>query len=305
MKIKFNSLHAIAFVGLLSFASCKKDDAPKPPTPPPPDPVSLVEQIQGKWTVTPPAGRIKVSAKTQESEPATYVLEFLSDETFIIDLGSGAAFHRSFSINEDNTAIELDDLATLTNVTRTNDKLSFKITFSEALDEELDGISFNLTGQKVTPLEVPVGIKDITKKWYLDLNSEYEENELLALAASIHANRVERIFTVNGTIYTEFFAGEESLLAGTSLWKMHETEEGIVEYTEDADGEGYFAVTLAGTTLELEHFVAAEGDDEPSGRKTDDDDDDDNDDDDDAPAFVSKGKLSFSSEEPVPDTRRR
>lgn len=297
MKIKFNSLHAIALLGLLSFASCKKDDAP-PPDPQPNGP-ELIEEIQGKWTITPPAGRIKVSAKTQESGPSTYMLEFLSDKTFIIDLGGGATFHRSFSI-EDKT-IALDDLATITNVKRTNDKLSFRIRFSEALDEELDGVSLNLTAQKVTPLQVPAGIKDITKKWYLDLNSAYDGNELLALAASKNADRVESVFTVNGTIYTEFFRGDARLLAGINMWKMHETENGIVEYNEHADGEGYYKVTLEGNALELEHFVAAEGDDDGGGsdRKADQDGDD-------APAFVSKGKLSFSSEKPVvPATRTR
>ncbi len=311
MKIKFNSLYAVAFMGLLSFASCKKDDAPTP-TPPTPQPQpELVEVIQGKWVIDLPASaRVKhpkVSAKTQEQE-TTYTVEFLSDNTFILDLG-GYAFHRAFSIQD--KVVSLDGLIMLSNVKRTDDNLSFKITFTDAFDEEFDddksGASINVTSTKVAAIQIPEDIKNITKKWYLDMNSDYENNYLLLLAEEAHANRVERLFTVNGTIYTEFFNNEERRGALTSLWKKHATQNGIVEYTEEEDiTDEFYAVALTTSALDLKHYVAIEDDSVPSARNTEGGDGDDEGDDDAPDGFELKGTLSFSTEKPsTPEVRKR
>lgn len=278
MKIKSSIFYSALFLGLLSFASCKKDETPKP------EPITpeaeLFQKVQGRWTFSLPAGRIKppVSSKNQEPLPSVAFVEFFSDNTFILHFGfAHQPYTGSFEVKNSNT-IELEDLGVLSNVTVTENTISFTFTLSE----EIDDVEFNTTGSKVAAIQVADNRKGIVKKWYLALDGDISEQ--VEIAMGLEADRVERTFTAHGTIYTEYFSGEESVYARVNNWRLHETEDAIVEYYgTETEGYGYYKVkTLSADALSFEHFIEnSDGE------------------------FEKVATVNYSTQKPVPATRKR
>ncbi len=283
MKIKSSIFYSVMFLGLLGFASCKKEETPKP-DPKGPE-VQLFEKAQGKWRINVPAGRIKnppvsskaapLSSKIQGS--SSFIVEFLSDNSFIFGYGFSGTLG-TYEV-KNNKAIELKDLAELSDISFSDNTMSFTFTwFGEDGDEDE---VMNVTATKFADIEIPQNRKDILKKWYIELTGDIAD-EIEDMGYEI--DRIERTYTVNGTVLTEGFKDDELLYTTIMHWHMHATEDAIVEYSNQAsESTPYFKLeTFSASAVVLGRF---EQNDDGEFEKT--------------------GTYKYFSEKPAPADRKR
>lgn len=265
MKFPFSPRHLFLFLGLSTFIACKKDDAPKPDPVIPDTPEQvLFGKIQGKWTaeIEGPRrikeGKSPVSQKNQEPSPLITSVEFFNDSTFI--LGS-YSYHQTnagkFSI-KDSATIQLGDDVLVKNIKFNGEEISFDVT--------VDDYSFSTIAKKVAPLQIADNRKGLLKNWTLSLGDEYDGDFKYDLQY-FEADKIKRLFTVNGTIYTQFY--EDNAFRGgyVSFWKWHPTQsDAILEYYHYDDVSEHRFHKIKGLTdniLSLTEYVLETGAEEP------------------------------------------
>lgn len=229
MKFPFSPRHLVLFLGLSTFIACKKDDAPKPDPVIPDTPEQvLFGKIQGKWNAEIEAprrikeGGAPVSLKSQEAYPEVTSVEFFDDSTFI--LGTYSYYHSTigkFSI-KDSASIQLSDVALVKNIKFSADQISFDVTIGD--------YTFSTIANKVAPLQIADTKKGLLKNWTLELGEDYDGYFKYNLQ-DFEANKIKRLFTAHGTVYTQFYDGNELKGGIVNSWRWHPTQtDAIVEY---------------------------------------------------------------------------
>lgn len=265
MKIQFNPRYLALFLGLSVFIACKKDDAPKPA-----DPVETPEQIlfgkiQGRWEADiPPPARTQsgapVSSKNQEMLRFTSV-EFLSDSTFIFTTNGYSDL--GHYVVTDSNSVALTGIAEVNDIEFTSSGISFSVKLTSG---DWEGRELEATGKKVEAITVAEAKKPLLKNWYLSINGD-KGNIYTEYASQYQADKVKRLFTEYGTVFTQYYADTVLVRGKVNYWKWHPSvADAIIEYT-DADeipDNRYFKITALSTSaLTIDEYVIEQGLEDP------------------------------------------
>lgn len=231
----------LIILSLFVFSACQKDEISVQG--------SLKDKIIAKWQINdfPVASSV---LKNNFSNPNTRqklsnnnFIEFFDNNEYLMVL-SGMALGGKYKIENDKIILENLN-SSLIEISLNDDKLSFKISG--------DGISENITAQKVELVSSDARNKMLCKKWELiDFDFEGIESEYYNL------EDLESIFMRISEYGT--YLSEHKLKDGTSFyfaafWNWHPTKKDYFEYTqnEQTDIKGLIAVKkLSEESLSLE-----------------------------------------------------
>lgn len=264
MKFPFSPRLLMLFLGLSTFIACKKDDAPQPdPIKDTPEQV-LFKKIQGKWSAELEAfGRVKgknipVSMKNQDRGSILSSIEFFEDSTYVLGTYYSYVTGTGRFTVIDSATVQIGELITFRNISFTGDQISFTV--------ELDDETLPVVATKSPALQIPDSKKAILNNWTLVVD-ENTGDYFKYWLEDIGADRVKRLFTVNGTILTQFYDGDEVLYSFSRSWKWHpEIADAIVEYyhVDDIDYNQYYAIsTLNSNEFSVTEYYNESGADEP------------------------------------------